>query len=74
MKTDKEIIQLTYNKIHEFYNQLDQDIRTYLFNIIDIMTNQTDTREINYWIGFIHATLIALTDCTLEELNKSICK
>jgi len=73
MKTDKEIIELTLNKINEFKDQLDSLVGSHLAFMIIELLDMEDTRKINRWLGFIHGTLVALTDCTIEEL-RNMCR
>jgi hypothetical protein len=72
-KPDQEITSLTLYKVHEFYNDIDQETRNHLFYMLDEIPQMTDTRKINRWLGFIHGTLVALTDCTIDEL-KEVCR
>jgi len=76
MKTDEELINITLNKINEFYDQLDDEVNSHLHYMIleleDIDENGDDTRKVNRWLGFIHGQLVALTDCTIDELRDAI--
>jgi len=72
MKTDKEIIILTELKVHEFYSRLDDEVRGHLIYMLNEIEFMYDTRKANRWLGFIHGTLVALTDCTVEELRNMI--
>lgn len=76
MKTDSEIIHLTKNKVREFSKHLDRDVYFHLLWMLNMIegdfTHINDIRKINRWLGFIHGTLVALTDCTVDELRDMI--
>lgn len=76
MKTDLEIAEITLEKMNEYYDQMDEEVNSHLHYMIleleDIAANHDDTRKVNRWLGFIHGTLVALTDCTVEELRNAI--
>jgi len=72
MKTDKLLNTLTYQKVIDFRNQLDEEVFDHLIWMILQIPGIEDTRKANRWLGFIHGQLVALTDCTVEELRNMI--
>ena len=79
MKTDEEMIEATREKLLEFAKEMDRDVHLHLVWMLNEIENQSrfndtlDIRKTNRWIGFVHGTLVALTDCTVDEL-RGICK
>jgi hypothetical protein len=72
MKTDKEILRYTGGKVRELAEQLDEEVSDHLYYMLNNIVGMEDTRKANRWLGFIHGTLVALTDCTIDELRDSI--
>lgn len=67
------LTKLTERKIKEYFSELDREISEHLFYMIDTLEDMEDVEKANRWIGFIHGILVALTDCTIEEL-RDICR
>ena len=67
-KTDLEIRDLTKHKVIEFYTQLDDEVSEHMIYMLNEIKYMGDTRKANRWLGFIHGQLVALTDCTIDEL------
>jgi hypothetical protein len=67
------LTKLTERKIKEYFNELDHETWQHLFYMIDTLEDMENIEKANRWIGFIHGTLVALTDCTVEEL-KDMCR
>lgn len=71
-KTDREIRDLTKYKVIEFYSQMDDEVRGHMIYMLNEIKHMGDTRKANRWLGFVHGTLVALTDCTVDELRDMI--
>lgn len=73
MKTDEQIARLTLNKLNESEGVLAWEVESHLRYMISEIIEMKDTRKANRWLGFIHGQLVALTDCTIDEL-RDICR